>query len=162
MTESSVFVPKHIREEQARDAVAAAAATAEEKKAVDLKDAYSRLDPEKLDQDEIDRLPTPSGWRIMVLPYAGKKQTDGGIYIPEQVQEQNSRTTVVGYVVSMGSDAYADKAKFPTGPWCKKGDWIVFGRYAGARFKIDGGELRLLNDDEILAVLSDPDAISHV
>lgn len=158
MTESE-FVPKAEREEQLA-AVAAAAETTKE--AVNFSDAYSRLDPEKLDQDELDRLPTPSGWRVLVLPYAGKKTTDGGIYIPEAVQEQNSRTTVVGYVVALGSEAYADKAKFSSGPWCKKGDWIVFGRYAGARFKIDGGELRLLNDDEVLAVLSDPDAIKHV
>jgi len=59
-------------------------------------------------------------------------------------------------ILSMGSDAYADKDKFPNGPWCKKGDWVVFARYAGSRVKIDGGEIRILNDDEILAKLKDP------
>ena len=56
----------------------------------------------------------------------------------------------------MGSDAYADKNKFPNGPWCKKGDWVVFAKYAGSRVKIEGGEIRILNDDEILAKLKDP------
>ena len=56
----------------------------------------------------------------------------------------------------MGPDAYADKNKFPNGPWCKKGDWVVFARYAGSRVKIEGGEIRILNDDEVLAKLKDP------
>jgi co-chaperonin GroES (HSP10) len=59
-------------------------------------------------------------------------------------------------ILSMGTDAYADKDKFPNGPWCKKGDWVVFARYAGSRVKIEGGEIRILNDDEILAKLKDP------
>jgi co-chaperonin GroES (HSP10) len=62
----------------------------------------------------------------------------------------------VGLILSMGSDAYADKNKFPNGPWCKKGDWVVFAKYAGSRVKIEGGEIRILNDDEILAKLKDP------
>ena len=59
----------------------------------------------------------------------------------------------MGLILSMGSDAYADKDKFPNGPWCKKGDWVVFARYAGSRVKIEGGEIRILNDDEVLAKL---------
>ena len=56
----------------------------------------------------------------------------------------------------MGPDAYSDKTKFPNGAWCKKGDWVVFARYAGSRVKIDGGEIRILNDDEILSTVEDP------
>ena len=56
----------------------------------------------------------------------------------------------------MGPDAYADKNKFPNGPWCKEGDWVVFARYAGSRVKIEGGEIRILNDDEILSTVKDP------
>ena len=67
--------------------------------------------------------------------------------------------TVVGYVVSLGPDAYSDSHKFPEGAWCKEGDWVIFGRYAGARFQIEGGDMRLLNDDEILACIDDPEAI---
>ena len=59
----------------------------------------------------------------------------------------------------MGADGYSDPHKFPEGPLCKKGDWGIFGRYAGARFQIEGGDMRLLNDDEILATIEDPEAI---
>jgi co-chaperonin GroES (HSP10) len=58
--------------------------------------------------------------------------------------------------------SYADGSKFPNGPWCKAGDWIIFGRYAGARIPIDGGEIRLLNDDEVLAVVNSPEDILHM
>ena len=59
----------------------------------------------------------------------------------------------------MGPDCYKDKERFPNGPWCKKSDWIIFGRYAGSRFGIEGGEVRILNDDEIIAVVKDPEDI---
>jgi len=61
--------------------------------------------------------------------------------------------------MKMGDLCYKDDGKFPTGPWCKEKDWILFGRYAGARIKIDGGELRLLNDDEVMAVVKDPEYV---
>jgi co-chaperonin GroES (HSP10) len=62
----------------------------------------------------------------------------------------------------VGELAYGDTEKFPHGPWCKKGDWIVFGRYAGARISIDGGEIRILNDDEVLATIADPEDLVHM
>jgi co-chaperonin GroES (HSP10) len=62
----------------------------------------------------------------------------------------------------VGDLAYADKDKFPTGPWCKEGDWVIFGRYAGARLTIDGGEVRILNDDEIVGTVNDPEDILHM
>jgi len=68
---------------------------------------------------------------------------------------------VCGYVLKVGSLAYGDKVKFPSGPWCGEKDWIVFSRYAGSRFKIDGGEVRILNDDEVIAVIQDPEDILH-
>jgi co-chaperonin GroES (HSP10) len=67
----------------------------------------------------------------------------------------------VGYVLKLGPLAYADESKFPDGAWCKPGDWVVFGRYAGSRIQIEGGEIRLLNDDEILGIVSDPASILH-
>ena len=67
-----------------------------------------------------------------------------------------------GYVLKVGALAYADQSKFPTGAWCKKGDWIIFGRYAGARIPIDGGEIRLINDDEVLGVVNSPEDILHM
>jgi len=119
------------------------------------------LDPNKLDQDSLQRMPTPTGWRILILPYQGKGKTEGGILLPDSVVERESVATVCGYVLKVGSLAYADKTKFPDGAWCKERNWVIFGRYAGARFRIDGGEVRILNDDEVIGVVQDPDDILH-
>ena len=109
-----------------------------------------------------EKLPQPSGWRILILPYRGKGKTEGGVYLPEQHVDREALATVCGYVVKIGPLAYKDQDKFgDTGPWCKEGDWVIFGRYAGSRFKIDGGEVRLLNDDEVLATISNPEDIIH-
>ncbi len=109
-----------------------------------------------------EKLPEPSGWRILILPYRGKGKTEGGVYLPDQHVDREALATVCGYVVKIGPLAYKDQDKFgDTGPWCKEGDWVIFGRYAGSRFKIDGGEVRLLNDDEILATISNPEDIIH-
>ena len=109
-----------------------------------------------------EKLPEPSGWRILILPYRGKGKTAGGIYIPDSTVDREALATVCGYVVKVGPLAYKDKEKFgDSEPWCKEGDWVIFGRYAGSRFKIDGGEVRLLNDDEILATINNPEDIIH-
>lgn len=110
----------------------------------------------------IDRIPKPTGWRIVVLPFRPPKKSKGGIVLAEQAVERQQIATVCGYVVATGPLAYADKDKFPEGPWCKKGDWIVFGRYAGARISLDDGEIRILNDDEVLATIQDPEDIRHM
>ena len=97
------------------------------------------LDPEAIGGTLLERLPDPTGWRLLILPYRGKGKTDGGIYLPDKVVEEQTVSTQVGYVLKVGSLAYKDPEKFPSGPWCKKGDWVMFARYAGSRFKIDGG-----------------------
>jgi len=117
------------------------------------------LDPTKADKAMIDRMPRPTGWRMLILPYRGKKMSDGGIYIPDKTLDDGQVQTVVGYVLKMGPLAYADKDKFPDGPWCKEKSWVVFARYAGSRFRIEGGEVRILNDDEVLATIDDPEDI---
>ena len=119
------------------------------------------LDPGKIGEDLLDRMPAPTGWRLLILPYRGKGQTEGGIYLPDKVVEENSVSTQVGYVLKVGELAYGDETKFPDGPWCKKGDWVMFARYAGSRFRIDGGEVRILNDDEILATIQSPEDVLH-
>ena len=106
-----------------------------------------------------DKLPKPTGYRVLILPFTLPEKTKGGIYLAKQTLDKERLATVVGYVVAMGSDAYSDPHKFPEGPWCQVGDWVIFGRYAGARFQIEGGDMRLLNDDEILATIEDPEAI---
>jgi len=131
-----------------------------------LEDAYKEkvqrtLDPSALGQSLLEKMPSPTGWRLLILPYKGKGQTEGGIYLPDKVVEEQSVSTQVGYVLKVGELAYQDGDKFPDGPWCAKGDWVMFARYAGSRFKIDGGEVRILNDDEILAKIANPEDILH-
>ena len=110
---------------------------------------------------QTEQLPIPTGYRLLILPRGRDPVTEGGIHLAKETIERDSLASVVGYVVAVGPDAYKDVNKFPEGPWCKEGDWILFGRYAGARFQIEGGEMRLLNDDEILAVLPDPEAVDY-
>ena len=121
------------------------------------------LDAKNIEKDKnlLDRLPSPTGYRILVLPYAGPKKTKGGLYLADTTQETIQMTTVCAYVLKMGDLCYKDKEKFPNGPWCNKGDWVIFGRYAGSRFKIEGGEVRILNDDEIIAKINNPEDILH-
>mgnify|MGYP003109942066 FL=1 len=116
---------------------------------------------EKITEDEslTEKLPKPTGYRILILPFTPKTTSKGGIILANQTLEKERLATNVGFVVSLGPDAYKDSNKFPEGPWCQERDWVIFGRYAGARIKIDGGDLRLLNDDEILARIDDPEDI---
>jgi len=120
------------------------------------------LDPALLDKTLLERMPQPTGWRMLILPYKGKGKTEGGIHLPDKVVEESQIQTVVGYVLRQGPLAYMDKEKFPEGPWCSEKDWVVFSRYAGSRFRIEGGEVRILNDDEILATIHDPDDIINI
>jgi chaperonin GroES len=137
---------------------------AEEKGATldDAYDAEGNFDPNKVAETVIDRIPKPTGWRIAILPYRGAEKTKGGIVLAEETQKKTQLATTCGYVLRMGDLAYADQEKFPTGPWCQEGDWIIFGRYAGSRIQIDGGEIRILNDDEIIGVVNKPEDILHM
>ena len=120
--------------------------------------AKPTITPENLDS-HAKSLPRPTGYRILILPFTQSTVTKGGIHLAQTTVDKERLATVVGYVVATGPDAYSDLHKFPEGAWCKKGDWVIFGRYAGARFQIEGGDMRLLNDDEILACIDDPEAI---
>jgi co-chaperonin GroES (HSP10) len=101
-----------------------------------------------------------TGWRLVVLPFKMKEKTKGGLYIGQETIERQQIGSTCGLVLAMGPHCY-DKEKFPEGPWCKKGDWIIFARYAGSRIQIDGGEVRMLNDDEVLATIDNPEDILH-
>jgi len=136
-----------------------------EEKGPTLDDAYSdegQFDPASLEASVRDRIPTPTGWRIAILPYRGAEKTKGGIVLAEETQKRTQLATVCGYVLKVGELAYGDASKFPGGPWCKEGDWVIFGRYAGSRIGIDGGEIRILNDDEIIGRVNDPEDILHM
>ena len=118
------------------------------------------LNPENIKKQK-SQLPAPSGWRLLVLPFTPKEKSKGGIFYAQESLEKLRIAVNCGYVLKMGPLAYYDKEKFPTGPWCKEGQWVVFARYAGSRLPIEDGEVRILNDDEVLGTISDPEAILH-
>ena len=119
----------------------------------------------RLDQDNIqsmvDQLPNPSGYRMLVLPFTPKEKTKGGIIFSQESLDKARIATNCGYVLKLGPLCYHDKDKFPTGPWCKEKDWVIFARYAGSRLPIEGGEVRILNDDEVLGTVKDPESVLH-
>jgi len=110
---------------------------------------------------EATQLPQPTGWRILVLPFKMKEKTEGGVLLGQDAVERQQVASQCGNVLAMGSECYGDKKRYPSGPWCKVGDWVVFARYAGSRIEIEGGEVRLLNEDEVLATIQDPKSILH-
>ena len=128
-----------------------------------LEEKYQVEEKEPLNPENIQKsqLPVPSGWRLLVLPFSPREKTKGGILIAQESLDKLRIATNCGYVLEMGPLAYHDREKFPTGPWCKKGDWVIFARYAGSRLPIEGGEVRILNDDEVLGTLKDPESVLH-
>jgi len=144
-------------EQQRRDKIANTPPT--------LDDAYDEdgnVDINNVSKAVLDRVPNPTGWRIAILPFRGSKSSKGGILLAEETQKRTQLATNCGSVLRMGDLAYSDESKFPNGPWCAVGDWIIFGRYAGSRIQIDGGEIRLLNDDEVLGLINDPKDVLHM
>ena len=127
-----------------------------EKKRQQEVDGYERLKTK-----EATKLPAPTGWRMLILPFKMNEKTKGGLYLGQDTLERQQVGSTCGLILAMGPDCYGDKEKFPEGPWCKKGDWVIFARYAGSRIQIDGGEVRLLNDDEVLATIDNPEDILH-
>ena len=119
------------------------------------------LSPENIGSETVDELPNPSGYRLLVLPFTPKNKSDGGILFSQETLDKARIATTCGYVLKMGDLAYKDKDKFGE-PWCKKGDWVIFARYAGSRLPIEGGEVRILNDDEVLGTIKDPESILHL
>lgn len=118
------------------------------------------LDPKLLEKSALERMPNPVGWRMLVLPYSGEKKSKGGIVLTKTTIDREALATVVAYVVKMGPLCYNDKAKFGDTPWCQEKQWVLIGRYAGARFKLeDGAEVRIINDDEIIGTILNPDDI---
>ena len=128
MTKPKLIVPKHVWD----------GAQAEKKK------------------NEVEKIPQPSGWRMVLFPLKLQGKTKGGVLLTDDTVTESQVTTNICKVLKMGPECYKDKEKFPSGSRCKEGDWVLITRYAGSRIRIDGGELRIINDDEILAVVDDP------
>ena len=115
------------------------------------------LDPSLLDKTILERMPEPTGYRMLVLPYKGKTTTDGGIQLLKETVDREALATVVALVLKMGPLCYNDKDKFGDTPWCQEQQWVLIGRYAGARMKLeDGEEIRIINDDEVIGTILDP------
>ena len=125
-----------------------------------LLDKYKE-EPKKEITKETTKLPMPTGWRMLILPFRMKEKTDGGILLGNETIDRQQVASQCGNVIAMGDACYVDKERYHNGPWCKVGDWVVFARYAGSRIEIQGGEVRLLNEDEILATVQDPTDILH-
>ena len=121
------------------------------------------LDPTVLEQSVLDRMPQPTGWRMLVLPYAGKLHSKGGIVFTKETLDKEALASVVAFVVKQGPLCYGDKAKYGDKKWCEEKQWVLIGRYSGARFKLDdGAECRIINDDEVIATILSPDDILSV
>jgi len=108
-------------------------------------------------------LPKPAGYHILCAIPKAKEAFEQSVLVKaaKTMADEEAATTIL-FVLDLGPDAYSDKARFPSGPWCKKGDFIVVRTYAGTRFKIFGQEFRILNDDQVEAVVDDPRGILRV
>ena len=107
-------------------------------------------------ESKASQLPSPSGYHILcAIPEIEKTYESGLIKADETILHEEVLTTVL-YVIRLGPDCYADKARFPSGPWCKEGDFVLIRPNSGSRLVIHGKELRLINDDTVEAVVEDP------
>jgi co-chaperonin GroES (HSP10) len=113
--------------------------------------------------DEVEaQLPKPVGYRLLIaLPQIEETLGEMGILKARQTMREERVMSTVGLVLDMGTQAYSDKERFPNGPWCKVGDYVVFAAYSGTRVSINGVEYRLMNDDSIEAVVADPRGVSR-
>jgi len=113
------------------------------------------------DERKAKQLPEPSGYRLLcALPEVDNK-TEGGVYKADITMQYEELTTPVLLVLKIGPDAYKDPTRFPSGPWCKEGDFILTRPHAGSRVKIHGREFRIINDDSVEGVVEDPRGISR-
>tara|TARA_Y100001951_G_C11206421_1_gene220292 strand:+ start:295 stop:663 length:369 start_codon:yes stop_codon:yes gene_type:complete len=102
------------------------------------------------------KVPQPVGYRILIRPRGAIEKTKGGIILTDRNREEQAYLNSVGQVIAMGPDCYSDRKK----PWCKINDWVIYGRYAGAKISVQKVKMVIINDDEILATLESPDVIS--
>jgi len=125
-----------------------------------MTDAAEKIE---LTDDQLeDRLPKPVGYHILIaMPEVEETYGDSGIIKAAQAIHHDEIMSMVGLVLDMGEQAYSDKDRFPTGPWCKEGDYVMFRMNTGTRFKVGGMEYRLMNDDSIEAVVKDPRGITR-
>ena len=111
------------------------------------------------EEDMEQQLPKPVGYRLLIALPKLEETYDSGIVKSEKTLNEERIMSTMGVVLDMGDEAYSDKERFPNGPWCKVGDFVMFRPHTGTRFTVNGQNLRLLNDDSIEAVVADPRGI---
>ncbi len=116
-------------------------------------------EPEVPVEDRAKQLPDPQGYRLLCAIPEIEKTTEGGILKADVTLEREELLTTVLFVVKMGPDAYRDEKRFPSGPWCKEGDFVLVRPNAGTRVEIHGREFRIINDDSVEAVVEHPRGI---
>lgn len=116
---------------------------------------------DKTAEEKATQLPKPSGYHILVALPEAEETYDSGLFKADETRRYEEVLSTVFFVVELGPDCYKDNVKFPTGPWCKQGDFILARPNSGTRLKIHGREFRLINDDSVEAVVQDPRGISR-
>jgi co-chaperonin GroES (HSP10) len=119
------------------------------------------IDLEATNEEKARQLPQPSGYRILCAIPEVEKEYDSGLAKADTTIHYEEVLTTVLWVVALGPDCYKDTSRFPTGPWCKKGDFVLVRPNAGTRLLIHGREFRLINDDSVEAVVQDPRGIKR-
>ena len=125
-------------------------------------DQIEEIEIDESEARKASQMPKPQGFKILIALPEPDEKTDGGIIKARETLHNEEVGSIVGFVLDMGPDAYANHGRFPTGPFCKKGDWIVMRSYSGTRFLVHGREFRLINDDSVEAVVEDPRGIVKV
>ena len=110
-------------------------------------------------EEKAKQLPVPSGYRILCAVPDVEEKYESGIIKADQTMHYEEVLTTVLFVVELGDGCYKDPERFPNGPWCKKGDFVLVRPNAGSRLVIHGKEWRIINDDSVEAVVQDPRAI---
>jgi len=134
---------------------------------IQLPPAVQQLDtpePDATEETKATALPTPTGYKILcIVPPVDEKiaGTELDLIRDTASMRQEEHATTVLFVMRLGPDAYKDTAKFPSGPWCKEGDFVLVRTYSGTRFKIFGKEFRVINDDMVECVVQDPRGVTR-
>lgn len=121
------------------------------------------VDIDKTDAElkQASSVPDPVGYRMLVAPIKMEGKTKSGLYIPEDVIGRENIASIVAVVLKQGPDCYKDASRFPSGPWCKEGDFVILKSYSGTRIQVGEIEVRLINDDSIEAVVEDPRSVAR-
>tara|TARA_R110000803_G_scaffold8737_3_gene28113 strand:+ start:458 stop:841 length:384 start_codon:yes stop_codon:yes gene_type:complete len=127
-----------------------------------MSDLSKQSKDESDDSRKANQLPVPKGYKILIALPEPDEKTEGGIIKSSRSLQDEEVGSIVGMVIELGPDTYCDPQRFPSGAFCKEGDWVVMRSYSGTRFKVQGKEFRLINDDSVEAVVEDPRGIVKV